>query len=884
MLYLFDKNENLIKIIPREQIETAISIEKLNNIMTIDVDLASVEYSDISNAEYIGHFDYQNKEKFLMYRITNNILQNSSSIKGIHILFDELKANGYIRDKRPNNLSASDALGTILAGTRWEVGKVFTENKGSTNWYDKSRLDALSDFLSIWNVEIDYRITFDGQKIIGRYVDLYDEIGEDTGRRLVYGSNAIDIKAEEIKSNIYTALIGRGKGEEKTDDSGESTGGYGRRIDFKDVEWKKANGDPVDKPLGQEYVEIPEATALYGYSDGSSRIRITEFGDCDNKEELLKLTYAELVDAARPKVELTTEVNRIGTTNLGDSVNIIRKDIGLYYTARVFQIERNLLDDSLTKISLGDYIPTSAEKKNKDYKDRLDKINDALNDFMDKSHQTDEDFLKLLQEGLEQSYYNDDGYNYELKVDNEWNLPAGYYSFDKPINQNPSKVIYMGAGKIAIANSKKADGSWRWTTFGTGDGFVADTIVAGVLKGGKVKWNLETGEFIIGNNAEDFKLKFDGESLIFGSQSLGKDNMTPELKEELKGEQGPPGEPGEPGTDATLPQWWHDWNQSTTTINGDYILTPRMYVGSSNKGVFFGNNVVQSGGKNLSGLVGYWSPDVTFHLDTDGRLTLGNKPGRQFIVDGSGNVTCPTIKSSEIEAGAITTDMLYPGANNRIVLEKGKTAGDIDSMSIDINEGGIRLKKDQYTYILVFDGGFRYYYNGDAVFNLNTTYEELQITDLSLIPKNTPGNALTCGKNSSNRYFDSFYARKYYGRSTNIGAFSLSDEDILQEEKKNISYDFFKKFSTNSKEIYLSKVNENEDRMMLSETANQFSDAYQIADDNQEIVFQDTNFITETQSLALEKIINKLDLLEKENKSLKEEIEKLKGDGSTNAL
>lgn len=884
MLYLFDKNENLIKIIPREQIETAISTEKLNNIMTIDVDLASVEYADISNAEYIGHFDYQNKEKFLMYRITNNILQNSSSIKGIHILFDELKANGYIRDKRPNDLIASEALSTILAGTRWKVGKVFTENKGTTNWYDKSRLDALSDFLSIWNVEIDYRIVFDGQRIIGRYVDLYDEMGEDTGRRLVYGSNAIDIKAEEIKSNIYTALIGRGKGEEKTDeDTGESTGGYGRRIDFKDIEWKKEKGDPVDKPLGQEYVEIPEATTLYGYSDGSPRIRITEFGDCDNKEELLKLTYAELVDAARPKVELTTEVNRIGTTNLGDSVNIIRKDIGLYYTARVFQIERNLLDDSLTKISLGDYIPTSAEKKNKDYKDRLDKINDALNDFMDKSHQTDEDFLKLLQEGLEQSYYNDDGYNYELKVDNEWNLPAGYYSFDKPINQNPSKVIYMGAGKIAIANSKKADGSWRWTTFGTGDGFVADTIVAGVLKGGKVKWNLETGEFIIGNNAEDFKLKFDGESLIFGSQSLGKDNMTPELKEELKGEQGPPGEPGEPGTDATLPQWWHDWNQSTTTINGDYILTPRMYVGSSNKGVFFGNNVVQSGGKYLSGLVGYWSPDVTFHLDTDGRLTLGNKPGRQFIVDGSGNVTCPKIKSSEIETGAITTDMLYPGSNNRIVLEKGKTAGDIDSMSIDINEGGIRLKKDQNTYILVFDGGFRYYYNGDAIFNLNTVYKELQISDLSFIPKNTPGNALTCGKSSSNRYFDSFYARKYYGRSTKIGTFSLSDVEILQEEKKNISYDFFKNFSTNSKEIYLSKI-ESEERMMLSETANQFSDAYQIADDNPEIVFQDTNFITETQSLALEKIINKLDLLEKENKSLKEEIEKLKGDGSTNAL
>lgn len=870
MLYLFDKNENLIKIIPREQIETAISTEKLNNIMTIDVDLASVKYSDISNAEYIGHFDYQNKEKFLMYRITNNILQNSSSIKGIHILFDELKANGYIRDKRPNNLSASDALGTILAGTRWEVGKVFTENKGSTNWYDKSRLDALSDFLSVWNVEIDYRIAFNGQKIIGRYVDLYDEIGEDTGRRLVYGSNAIDIKAEEIKSNIYTALIGRGKGEEKTDDSGESTGGYGRRIDFKDVEWKKANGDPVDKPLGQEYVELKEATALYGYSDGSPRIRITEFGDCDNKEELLKLTYAELVDAARPKVELTTEVNRIGTTNLGDSVNIIRKDIGLYYTARVFQIERNLLDDSLTKISLGDYIPTSAEKKNKDYNDRLDAINNALDEFKDKSHQTDEDFLKLLQEGLEQSYYNDDGYNYELKVDNEWNLPAGYYSFDKPINQNPSKVIYMGAGKIAIANSKKADGSWRWTTFGTGDGFVADTIVAGVLKGGKVKWNLETGEFIIGNNAEDFKLKFDGESLIFGSQSLGKDNMTPELKEELKGEQGPPGEPGEPGTDATLPQWWHDWNQSTTTINGDYILTPRMYVGSSNRGVFFGNNVVQSGGKYLSGLVGYWSPDVTFHLDTDGRLTLGNKPGRQFIVDGSGNVTCPRIKTSEIEAeaittskiaagavtaseikaGAINTDILIPGTNHRIVMESGCSPGDIDCISIDVNGGGIRLKADRGNYVAAIPGSILFF----------TGAEKQARIDVQGVWHTASGFLTSDSRNKENiRFLDHIQVLRE-NKEKEISP--VNTEDIykfVKDELLYATYNYKKENHTKISPITQNIKNEEMNKILVAtdEDGKQYMDHYSF---------------TSVLGVALKKALNEIELL-------KEEVKKLKGDG-----
>ena len=44
---------------------------------------------------------------------------------------------------------------------------------------------------------------------------------------------------------------------------------YGRRITFADVVWTKKDGNPVDKPAGQEYLIDPEATALYGFSDGN---------------------------------------------------------------------------------------------------------------------------------------------------------------------------------------------------------------------------------------------------------------------------------------------------------------------------------------------------------------------------------------------------------------------------------------------------------------------------------------------------------------------------------------------------------------------------------------------------------------------------------------
>ena len=48
-------------------------------------------------------------------------------------------------------------------------------------------------------------------------------------------------------------------------------------------------------------------------------------------------------------------------------------------------------------------------------------------------------------ERITDSYWNEDGYNYELKADNEYGLPAGYYSFDRPIDQSPYQSgVYGG--------------------------------------------------------------------------------------------------------------------------------------------------------------------------------------------------------------------------------------------------------------------------------------------------------------------------------------------------------------------------------------------------------------------------------------------------------
>lgn len=48
-----------------------------------------------------------------------------------------------------------------------------------------------------------------------------------------------------------------------------------------------------------------------------------------------------------------------------------------------------------------------------------------------------------------------------------------------------SAMMLSGAG-FMVANGKKEDGNWNWRTFGTGEGFTADLITAGILRAGAI--------------------------------------------------------------------------------------------------------------------------------------------------------------------------------------------------------------------------------------------------------------------------------------------------------------------------------------------------------------------------------------------------------------
>jgi len=101
-------------------------------------------------------------------------------------------------------------------------------------------------------------------------------------------------------------------------------------------------------------------------------------------------------------------------------------------------------------------------------------------------------WLDDLRSSIINDYFNQDSYNYDLKVGNVYGLPSGYYSFDAPIEQNPTRAIYIGGGIMAIANSKTTDGVWNWRTIATGDGFIAENMFAESLTANLIRGGLQT--------------------------------------------------------------------------------------------------------------------------------------------------------------------------------------------------------------------------------------------------------------------------------------------------------------------------------------------------------------------------------------------------------
>jgi phage minor structural protein len=393
----------------------------------------------------------------------------------------------YLVEKGPKG-TADVCLASALSTSRWQVGTVDVTGTQLCDFYHISAREAVNDVAEKFGAEISTTITVDDYGVVSRKVNLTKRVGSDNGKRFTYGKDLVSIERTVESADVVTALYGYGKGVEKTDENGNATGGYSRKITFGDI-----NG-------GLDYVTDSTALQTWGRPDGSGGkvhvFGIFEDSDCEDKATLLAETKAALAKRCVPQLSYTAKVIDLRAAGYeaegvmeGDGVDIVDTsfDPPLRCTGRVLEIEEDYMAPEDTEVTLGNIQETidgtlatqlAALKGLRDHSASWDGAASISTSYINA-------VINQLNEALNAT----GGYVYMEPGE-------GIYVYDKPIDQSPTQVIWIGGGAFRIADSKKSTGEWDWRTFGTGAGFTADEITAGVIQGGANTWNLETGDVL----------------------------------------------------------------------------------------------------------------------------------------------------------------------------------------------------------------------------------------------------------------------------------------------------------------------------------------------------------------------------------------------------
>lgn len=364
-LYIFSQDDELLTILSEDTgLTSAPFRDELNSVadepfvFTVDADVEKVKYVKEENRvvfrDRVG--DYR---EFVIKELDDRNGNDGPETTAICLpaFVDELSEH-YVLDRRFNDATAQTALDASLEGTRYvgEVEGAF--GRASTNFYRLSSLNCIWRIRNVWGGDIKDVVELDEKgRISQRKIILKQRLGADRGLRF-----EIDHNIEEIQRTILsypkTALYGWGASLE-TDD-----GGHTRFIDFADVEWSKANGDPVDKPKGQRWVGDPDALQKLGrLKDGQ---RLHRFGEYYNHEiedprELLEHTWNHLQEVAknieinyRLRVDLLDKPAELGDTAVALDREFARP---IEIQTRIIAIEYDLLDiEGTTVVEMGQFL------------------------------------------------------------------------------------------------------------------------------------------------------------------------------------------------------------------------------------------------------------------------------------------------------------------------------------------------------------------------------------------------------------------------------------------------------------------------------------------------------------------------------------------------
>lgn len=420
-----------------------------------------------------------------LFRVKKKEKSDSGITATMEPIFMDAMGDCFLTDVRPTNATGQEALNAMTAPNSKYSGQSDILVTATAYYQYKNLIEALNDgedncFLNRWGGEIIYN---------NFTVIVNQRAGGDYGVELRYGKNIPqDGMTEEVDfRDVITRIYPK------------AFNGY-----------TMSNDGYVDSPLVSNYPTVKATTITY--SDVKMRVDVQE-GDedngviiCDTQEQLNAALTAKCnaefeAGIDKPAVSISADMVLLQNTeqykdyavletvSLGDTIHCINSHLDITTDARVIELEYDSIRQKVVSVVIGGYqyeyfnnVTSAAEKAESAIRNdgtvRADQIQGIIN-----AQKANLRAMKDIAQTQE--------------------VRAVLFE-DLDPNSPTFGAMCLGTMGFQIANERTADGrDWQWSTFGTGDGFFADYIVAGTMLADRIRGGtLEVGGSGLGKDGE----------------------------------------------------------------------------------------------------------------------------------------------------------------------------------------------------------------------------------------------------------------------------------------------------------------------------------------------------------------------------------------------
>ena len=420
-----------------------------------------------------------------LFRIKQKVKSDAGVTATLEPIFFDALDDCFLEDIRPTGKNGQEALNMMCAPNRKYRGESDITRTATAYYQYRNLIDCING-----NDDNSFTNRWGGEILFDNYtVKINRKVGQDNGIEIRYGKNIQkdgieeDIDLRETVTRIYP----------------KAYNGY-----------KMSGTGYVDSENINKYQTVKIATLTF------EDVRMKEDAD-ENTEGLIICNNQKELDAAlekkckeqfeggldKPKISISVDLVLLGNTDiykeysklesvsLGDTVHCKHAKLGIDNQARIVSLEYDCLRNRVTTVEIGDFKYNYID----DVSSNINRIDGAIRpDGSVVGGQVEGILNGIKVQMLVQSTAAEKCTVKAIKLED----------LDK---DSPTYgALCLGTMGFQIASKRTADGrDWDWKTFGTGQGFFADLIVAGTMYADRIRGGELMSENYV-EGVEGFKL------------------------------------------------------------------------------------------------------------------------------------------------------------------------------------------------------------------------------------------------------------------------------------------------------------------------------------------------------------------------------------------